>query len=156
LTVTVTMPRLARLAPTPANYRATLARVFGDQAQQLLALYPGGDRAQVERSASELAGDLFIAHSTWRWMDLQRRTADAPVYFYLFARPRPARRHPLPGERPDPGAVHSGEIEYALGNLDSNPVYAWTAEDRKVSQVMEGYVERFIKSGNPNGPGLPA
>ncbi|MCX7514912.1 carboxylesterase/lipase family protein [Frateuria hangzhouensis] len=147
---------LGRLPPTAANYRAAVTRLFGDQAERALALYPGGDRAQVERSASDLAGDLFIAHSTWRWMNLQRRTADAPVYFYLFARPRPAKRHPLPGEQPDPGAVHSGEIEYALGNLDSNPVYAWTPADHKVSRVMEGYVERFVKTGNPNGPGLPA
>jgi para-nitrobenzyl esterase len=146
---------LGRQPPTPANYRAALARLFGDQAGQVLALYPGDDRAQVERSASELAGDIFIAHSTWRWMDLQRRSADAPVYFYLFARPRPAKRHPLPGERPDPGAVHSGEIEYALGNLDSNPVYAWTPDDYQVSRVFEGYIERFVKTGNPNGPGLP-
>jgi para-nitrobenzyl esterase len=147
---------LDQSAPTPANYRAALARLFGDQAERALALYPGNDRAQVERSASELAGDIFIAHSTWRWMDQQRHHADAPVYFYLFARPRPAKRHPLPGEQPDPGAVHSGEIEYALGNLDSNPVYAWTPDDHQVSRVFEGYVERFVKTGNPNGPGLPA
>jgi para-nitrobenzyl esterase len=147
---------LDRSAPTPANYRAALARLFGDQAERALALYPGNDRAQVERSASELAGDIFIAHSTWRWMDQQRHHADTPVYFYLFARPRPAKRHPQPGEQPDPGAVHSGEIEYALGNLDSNPVYAWTPDDHAVSRVFEGYVERFIKTGNPNGPGLPA
>lgn len=147
---------LGKLPPTPANYRAAIARLFGDQAERALALYPGRDRAQVERSASELAGDLFIAHSTWRWMDLQRRNADAPVYFYLFARPRPAKRHPLHGERRDPGAVHSGEIEYALGNLGSNPVYDWTAADHEVSRVLEGYLERFIKTGNPNGPGLPA
>ncbi|SEJ32586.1 carboxylesterase/lipase family protein [Frateuria terrea] len=147
---------LGKLPPTPANYRAAITRIFGDQADRALALYPGRDQAQVERSATDLAGDLFIAHSTWRWMDLQRRTADAPVYFYLFARPRPAKRHPSPGERPDPGAVHSGEIEYALGNLDSNPVYAWTPADHKVSRVFEGYVEHFIKTGNPNGHGLPA
>lgn len=146
---------LGKLPPTPANYRAVIARLFGDRATRVLVLYPGRDRAQVERSASELASDLFIAHSTWRWMDLQRHSADAPVYFYVFARPRPAKRHPVPGERRDPGAVHSTEIEYALGNLDSNRVYAWTPADQKVSQVMEGYVERFIKTGNPNGPGLP-
>lgn len=147
---------LGKLPPTPANYRAAVTRLFGKQVDQALALYPGADRAQVERSASELAGDLFIAHSTWRWMDLQRHTASAPVYFYLFARPRPPKRHPQPGEQPDPGAVHSGEIEYALGNLDSNRVYAWTPADEKVSRVMEGYFEHFIKTGNPNGPHLPA
>ncbi len=147
---------LKQQSPTPAHYRAALERLFGKQAARALALYPGGNRAEVERSATALAGDMFIAHTTWRWMALQRRTGKAPVYFYYFAQPRPARRHPGAGEKPAAGAVHSGEIEYALGNLDSNRVYAWTSTDHHVSRVMEGYFAQFIKTGNPNGPGLPA
>ena len=65
----------------------------------------------------------------------------------------PAAANPLPRPR---GAVHSAEIEYAMGNLDSNKVYAWTPEDYKVSRVMQEYFANFIKTGNPNGPGLPA
>jgi para-nitrobenzyl esterase len=53
------------------------------------------------------------------------------------------------------GAVHSAEIEYALGNLATNLVYAWTQDDYKVSAVMEGYFANFVKTGDPNGPGLP-
>ncbi|MBU6248692.1 MAG: carboxylesterase family protein, partial [Xanthomonadaceae bacterium] len=59
------------------------------------------------------------------------------------------------GERPDTGAVHSGEIEYALGNLDGNPVYAWTADDRAVSRTLQDYVANFVAHGDPNGAGLP-
>ena len=146
---------LDKQAPTPANYRAAIGKIFGDQASRVLALYPGADVAEVKRSATALAGDLFIAHSTWRWMDLHRRTGKAPVYFYYFAQPRPAKRHPAPGEVADSGAVHSGEIEYALGNLDGNAVYAWTPADRETSRVMEGYFANFIKTGDPNGGGLP-
>ena len=51
------------------------------------------------------------------------------------------------------GAVHSAEIEYALGNLGSNKVYAWTAEDYKISSLMQNYFASFIQTGNPNGPG---
>ena len=51
--------------------------------------------------------------------------------------------------------MHSAEIEYALGNLDTNPLYAWTAEDRAISKTMEGYFTAFIKTGDPNGAGLP-
>jgi para-nitrobenzyl esterase len=51
--------------------------------------------------------------------------------------------------------VHSGEIEYALGNLSGNPVYAWTDADRAASAAMEGYFAQFIKTGDPNGAGLP-
>jgi para-nitrobenzyl esterase len=57
---------------------------------------------------------------------------------------------------PPIGAVHSAEIEYALGNLDTNPAYAWTADDRRISTVFQGYFAAFIKTGNPNAAGLPA
>ncbi len=146
---------LGRQSPTAAHYRAALNQRFGAQAARAMALYKGGSEDQIMRSATALAGDLFMGQCTWRWMDLQRLSG-APVYYYNFVQPRPAKRDPAPGERPDAGAVHSGEIEYALGNLDGNAVYAWTAADRRVSELMEGYFAQFIKTGNPNGPGLPA
>ena len=52
------------------------------------------------------------------------------------------------------GAVHSAEIEYALGNLDVNDAYAWTPDDHKVSASMQSYFANFIKKFDPNGPGL--
>src|SRR5436305_14989626 len=58
------------------------------------------------------------------------------------------------GQLPQWGAVHSAEIEYALGNLDANPLYRWTADDRKVSATMSAYFANFIKTGNPNGKGV--
>jgi para-nitrobenzyl esterase len=51
--------------------------------------------------------------------------------------------------------VHSAEIEYALGNLTTNKVYAWTPDDHKISDVMQTFFANFVKTGNPNGPGLP-
>ena len=59
------------------------------------------------------------------------------------------------GQPPQWGAVHSAEIEYAFGNLDANPLYRWTADDRKVSSTMSAYFANFIKTGDPNGKGLP-
>ncbi|WP_113066116.1 carboxylesterase family protein [Oleiagrimonas sp. MCCC 1A03011] len=141
--------------PTPAHYKAALQKMFGDEASTALKLYPGKNVAQVKRSATALAGDLFIAHSTWRWMNQQRETGKAPVYYYYFDQARPLKRDARPGDTPNPGAVHSGEIEYALGNLDTNRVYAWTTADHNVSRIMEGYFAQFIKHGNPNGRGLP-
>ena len=34
-------------------------------------------------------------------------------------------------------------------------MHAWTEDDYAVSRVMEGYFANFIKTGDPNGPGLP-
>lgn len=53
------------------------------------------------------------------------------------------------------GASHASEIEFAMGNLGSNKVYAWTPDDYKVSGTLENYFANFIKTGNPNGKGLP-
>ena len=53
------------------------------------------------------------------------------------------------------GAVHSAEIEYGMGNLHYNKVYAWSEEDNKVSRTLQGYFVNFIKGGDPNGNGLP-
>jgi para-nitrobenzyl esterase len=60
-----------------------------------------------------------------------------------------------PPPPPAKGAVHSAEIEYAMGNLATNKVYAWTEEDYRVSHTMQEYFANFIKKRDPNGQGLP-
>jgi para-nitrobenzyl esterase len=139
--------------PTPENYKRVLAKLYGPQADEALKFYPASTREEVMQAATDLAADRFIAYSTWKWTDLQMRTSGARVYRYLYARPRPAERtgnHPAAR-----GAVHSAEIEYALGNLALNDVYAWTPDDYKVSAQMQNYFANFIKTFDPNGPGLP-
>jgi para-nitrobenzyl esterase len=142
-------------APTVANYRAGLNRVFGDKADALFALYPARTDADVLPAATALASDDSLGLPTWKWFDLQRRTG-APTYYYYFTRVRPRFAADTSGNPLPWGAVHSGEIEYALGNLDANPLYAWTDDDRKVSANMSAYFANFIKTGNPNGGTLPA
>jgi len=145
---------------TPEGYAAAVRRLYGDRAADVLRLYPGATPEQAMQSAGELAGDRFLGLSTWKWLELQARTGARPVYRYLYARPRPAVRADAAGTPgaptgpPATGAVHSAEIEYALGNLDRNRVFAWTADDRAVSATMQAYFANFIKTGDPNGAGL--
>jgi para-nitrobenzyl esterase len=157
--------------PTPENYAAAVREQLGPRADEALKLYPASTREEVIESATDLAGDRFIGYSTWKWFDMQVKTGGKPVYRYFYARPRPAMRPEMGnatpglaggvvrGNAPPPpparGAVHSAEIEYALGNLSTNNVYAWTPEDYKVSKLLEEYFANFIKKGDPNGPGLP-
>jgi para-nitrobenzyl esterase len=164
---------LGPAAPTLDNYRTAMQKLYGDRAAEALKQYPAATDAEVEQAANNLAGDRFIAYSTWKLADAQLQTGGQPVYRYLYARPRPAmtpemgnataglaggvvrgtgNAAPAP---PAKGAVHSAEIEYALGNLPTNKVYAWTPDDYKVSEVMQGYFANFIKTGNPNAAGLP-
>lgn len=161
--------------PTPENFVQAVRELYGDAAEEVLRLYPAGDKQEALQSATDLAGDQFMGYRTWKWSELHSQTGGAPVYRYLYAHPRPPmnpemgnvvaglaggviKRTDKTADVPPPasGAVHSAEIEYAMGNLATNKVYAWTEDDYKVSATMQAYFEHFIKTGDPNGPGLPA
>lgn len=153
------------------NYAQRVKELYGAKAEEVLRLYPSGAPEVTEQSATDLAGDRFIGFSTWKWFDLHRKNSEQPVYRYFYAQPRPDMRESdleagLAGgvikkdknapKAPKPkGAVHSAEIEYAMGNLATNKVYAWTEDDFKVSETMMNYFANFIKTGNPNGEKLP-
>lgn len=139
-------------SPSPESWRTTLRVLFGEHADEALTYYPGTHAAEVMRSATELAGDLFVGHSTWRWMELHRLTGNAAVYFYRYAHPRsPAHGagNAAAQEEAAAGAAHGAEIEYLLGNL-ALVGGDWQPADHEVSKTFSGYLERFIKSGDPN------
>ena len=146
--------------PTPENYLKALQNLYADRAADVSKVYPGTTEEEVLRSATDLASDRFIAFSTWKWTEQQATTGGKPVYRYFYERPRPPAVAPPSangrgGAVSLPGAVHSAEIEYAMGNLATNKVFAWTPDDQKVSETLQGYFASFIKSGDPNGSGLP-
>ncbi len=146
---------LGNSEPTPENYEKVIKARFGDKATEVLTLYPGKTKEEIIQSANDLAGDQFIAYSTWKWADVHSRTSGAPVYRYYYAHPRPAMKNAKDNANTPKGAVHAAEIDYAFGNLATNDVFAWTDEDYKVSNVMENFFANFIKTGNPNGANLP-
>ena len=148
---------LAKEKPAPENVTNRLRTTFGASAEEAFRLYPAATPEQALQSAKDLAGDQFIGFSTWQWLEAQAKTGGQPVYRYFFTRVRP----PLPGTMVNGvpviqfGATHSSEIEYALGNLGFNKVYAWEPADHQVSEMMQAYWANFVKTGDPNGPNLP-
>ncbi|MDP4209316.1 MAG: carboxylesterase family protein [Bacteroidota bacterium] len=145
---------LGNQPPTLDAYKNTLKTIYGDKAEDILKAYPAATDADVPQVATDLASDRFITYSTWKFIDVHGKTNGHPVYRYLFARKRPPMVNAPQAVDKSLGAVHASEIEYALGNLSTNKFYAWTPDDYKVSETMEAYFANFIKTGNPNGPGL--
>lgn len=145
--------------PTPENYAKKVGQQFHADSATVLSLYPGATQDEVIKSATALASDRFIAYATWKWADLQAQTGGKQVYRYLFSMPRPqaAGAPAAMGKLPPMmvGASHASEIEFAMGNLVYDKVYPWTPDDYKVSDIMENYFANFIKTGDPNGTGLP-
>jgi len=147
---------LGQAEPTPEGYAKAIHGLFGEDTETVLKLYPGTTSEEVTESATALASDRFIAFSTWKWIDVQARTGGKPVYRYYYQRARPAMNPGKGTAGPAHGAAHSVEIEYAMGNLGTNDVYAWTPDDQNVSETFQGYFANFVKTGDPNGPSLPA
>ena len=159
--------------PTLNNFREILKNMFGDKTDEAMKLYNVTDEASVIPAATALASDMFIAFSTWKWSDMQKQTGDKPVFRYHYCRPRPetmssvikkacdAKNAKAPEKANDneihdvAGAVHSADIEYAMGNLPTNRVYDWQPADYEISTIFQMYYANFIKTGNPNGLGVP-
>lgn len=153
---------------TYENIKKYCDKQFGKDVDKVLFAYGiTSDNATLDHAANALACDMFIAFSTWKWSNLVSKTG-LPVYRYLYCHPRPymAVRGKVAalagGTIDDPnakpykakGAVHSADIEYAMGNLPTNRVYDWMPDDYLVSDIFQMYYVNFVKYGNPNGLGL--
>jgi len=132
---------------------AIIKEKSGDRAEQFLKILPANTDEQAKASAGLLATADFIASGTWKWLEWQVKTGNAPVYRYEFDQAPPV--HAPEGNEEGPGlAYHSAEIEYVFGVLDSKKL-SWRPEDYAVSEQMGMYWTNFAKTGNPNGVGLP-
>lgn len=157
---------------TIENLKPIVEKAFNVSADKLLPMYGINTDADIMKLPGyQLAGDIFIAYATWKWMDVQQQTCSKPVYRYVFCRPRPDmviknkeaglaggvqdKKSDAPATPKIPGAIHSADIEYEMGNLSTNNVFAWNADDYAVSDIFQSYYANFIKTGNPNGLGLP-
>ena len=157
--------------PTPETLAAAIRKFYGDKAEPVVKAYAATTTDEVFEAAMHLASARFISYGTWKWTELHMQTSGKPVYRYLYARVRPAYLG-MPGQPPPAapaaspggaqqpqaprGAGHSAEIQYAMGNLDLDRRYAWEPADYDVSKTMQAYFVNFIKTGKPDGPGLPA
>jgi para-nitrobenzyl esterase len=142
--------------PTAKSFAEQAQTRFGDQSKQFLKLYPATTDEEALQSAEQLSSDDFIAFSTWKWIDTQRKTG-VPVYEYHFEQVPKTKPGAMAGPIPasEMGSKHAGEIEYVFGTLKSQEGVPWTDDDFKVSDAMSSYWANFVKSGNPNGTGLP-
>ena len=165
-------------APTVQNYKNALKAQFGDMTDEIFTAYGIlTDEDVLSQKGLDLASDLFTGFPTWKVCDYHAKTG-LPVYRYHYMHPRPQvsakmgdKTGALAGgvrekteeekkaaaQQPAiaPGAVHSADIEYAMGTLDTNEYYDWQEEDYAISKLFLSYYANFCKTGNPNGEGLP-
>ncbi len=163
-------------APTLQNYKNALKPQFGDMTDEIFKAYGiETDEDVMNQKGFDLVSDLFTGFPTWKVCDYHAKSG-LPVYRYHYMHPRPQQSEKMgdkvaalaggvrekteeekQAEQPQiaPGAVHSADIEYAMGTLDTNEYYDWQDEDYAISKLFLTYYANFCKTGNPNGEGLP-
>jgi para-nitrobenzyl esterase len=128
-------------------FRKSAQVKFGPLADEFLKLYPASNDEEAALASSEAARDNSRI-STWSWARAWAKGSGHPVYTYFWT-------HAPPG--PDAhlrGAYHGSEINYVLNNLYATE-RPWTDEDRRIADTMSTYWANIVKTGNPNGSGLP-
>ncbi|MBR5655743.1 MAG: carboxylesterase family protein [Prevotella sp.] len=170
------MQALQGQAPTVQNYKNVLKGQFGDMTDEIFEAYGiTTDEDVMSQKGFNLVSDLFTGFPTWKVCDYHAKSGQ-PVYryHYMHARPQVSEKmgdktaalaggvrekteEEKKAQQPDiaPGAVHSADIEYAMGTLDTNEYYDWQDEDYAISKLFLTYYANFCKTGNPNGEGLP-
>ncbi len=123
------------------------AKRYGDMADKYLKCYPGDTLEEAIRSSNLYYSDrYFTCHRAMSC--LYSKTSGHRAYQYLFSKVPPGY------DSQTYGAFHTGELAYIFQNLDmiDRP---WVEDDYNFSRTISQYWANFIKSGNPNGPGLP-
>jgi len=138
---------------TADNYLDYLRNDFGEYAQEVAALYPPGTIPVANDYLVEMGGDAkgeinmalsgaWFAYSHYRWSTYMT-AQNKPVYLYYFTKDNKSLR-----------ANHAGELPYAYGNLWRHD-FLYEDSDRELSESMTDYWVNFVKTGDPNGEGLP-
>ncbi len=141
------------LALAPAtdvdDYHASVRDTYGTDADRFLALYPGDTEEQVLDSLLRAQTDKVMTRAMYRWAALQSQTGTSDAYLYFFAHVPPE-----PGLEKY-GAYHGAEVAYAYDNLGADAAADYTAADFRLRDLMSAYWVNFVRTGDPNGPGLP-
>ena len=134
------------LSPTNKNNIKERLEMYFDQeaADAMYELY----KDKIEKDAFSAFNEIisvywFIGpHQSWSNMALD---SNVKVYRYQFTK-----------ENGYYGTYHSGEMIYLYGNLyRSRNQFAYNDSDYELQDMMVKYFTNFIKTGNPNGAGLP-
>ena len=117
----------------------------GDDARQ--AFDPDGTRS-VDEVREEITRDRLLAEPA-RFVAQAIAKSGKPAWLYRFSYIPDSRRSQWPG------VPHGADTAFFFDTVDAQLGPAVTRRDQEVAEIANAYVGNFVKSGNPNGAGLP-
>ena len=125
------------------NYEQKVRASFEEPyADQVLSLFPASTDEEAKRAWADIYTAVLFTYGHY-CLGREAVANGIPCYMYHFTK-----------ENGRLGSWHSGEEVYFYNNIpdDSN---LYTEEDRALSSTTAAYMVNFIKTGSPNGDGLP-
>ena len=124
------------------NYEARVRGYFEDYADEILKLYPASTDEEAKEMWAEIYGAVFFDYPHYCLNRLAVEN-ELPVHEYYFTK-----------ENGRIGSFHSGEEVYFYGNIPERS-RLFNENDRALMDKAFGYLTNYIKTGDPNGEGLP-
>jgi para-nitrobenzyl esterase len=133
------------------DVKTAIAAAYGPLANRAYALYTTRD-PEYGSVENQWATDSWVRCPSVQQL-VWHAAAGHKAYEYEFGRVLPGREAL--------GSTHASELSLVFGNLDRRiagvgPPATVTEVDARISDTMMRYWTNFARSGNPNGPGLPA
>lgn len=110
--------------------------------QPYLTYEKGENNEEAKQNYNDIMGWAWFGYSHYAWSKLMT-AEERPAYMYYFNK-----------ENDSIGTWHAGEMPYMYGNLFRN-AKNYDKSDEKLSEIMQNYLVNYVKTGNPNGKGLP-
>ena len=124
------------------NYETKVRAYFKDSADEVLALYSPRTDDEARTMWLNLYSGVYFTHGHY-CLSRQAIRAGEPVWEYYFAK-----------ENGRLSAWHSGEEVYCYNNIPADSKL-YDESDRALADLFSDYFVNFIRTGDPNGEGLP-
>ncbi len=141
-------------------YVAAAHKLYGDQAERFLKLYPAASDAEAKAMGVTAAREGQAEAGTRNWALAQSATGKAPFYMYMFSRVHPFAEGVKFFDDPKSiGAYHTSDVPYWFGTQDAFNKFRvtrdWTPFDRDLSDRMEDCLVAFARTGDPSTAATP-
>ena len=124
------------------NYEEKVRAYFGEYADEVLALYAPGTDEEARTMWMQIYSAIFFTHGH-NCLSREALSLGEPVWEYYFTK-----------ENGRLSAWHSGEEVYCYNNIPADSKL-YDESDRALADLFSDYFVNFIRTGDPNGEGLP-